>query len=57
MQKSAMPAPNTGHPSEGKLLVAVTNMINYDLFDGMQSSAADLGYGLVFAHILTGREL
>ena len=29
-------------------------MINYDLFDGMQSSAADLGYGLVFAHILTG---
>lgn len=53
MQKVGyVPAPKHRSPKiEGKLLVAVTNMINYDLFDGMQSSAADLGYGLVFAHI------
>lgn len=36
--------------SNGKLLVAITNMSNYDLFDGMQRCAAELGYGLVFAH-------
>jgi len=36
--------------SNGKLLVAVTNMSNYALFDGMQRCSAELGYGLVFAH-------
>lgn len=36
--------------SNGKLLMAVTNMTQYDLFDGMQRTAAELGYGLAFAH-------